>query len=144
MAYDEEFVRANPHVRGGGIRRMQSTVSRGPHDGVASAGPSGMPPGFGPGGPMMGPHGGGGGYMYPGMLAPLMSRSGGSTRAPGTRASGSFIWGGPGSVPIGPQDRGIAENMRSLAYTDEEEERRRQEAAGMYGGSSQGGYGGLT
>jgi len=142
MAYDEEFVRANPHVRGGGIRRMQSTVSRGPGNSIA--GPSGMPPGFGPGGPMMGPHGGGGGYMYPGMLAALGSTSGGSTRAAGTRRGDGAIWGGPGSVPIGPQDRGIAENMRSLAYTDEEEERRRQEAAGMYGGSSQGGYGGFT
>ena len=134
MAYYEDYIRANPHMQGGGIRRVQSPVSRGPHDGVASAGPSGMSPGFGPGGPMMGPHGAG-------MLAALSSTSGGATRALGTRRGDAAMWGGRGSVPISSQDRGIADSMRSLAYTDEEEERRRQEAQGMYGGSNQGGYG---
>jgi hypothetical protein len=142
MAYYEDYIRANPHMQGGGIRRVQSTVSRGP--GSAVAGPSGMSPGFGPGGPMMGPHGGGGGHMYPGMLMALGSTSGGSTRAAGTRRGDASMWGGRGSVPISPLDRGIANSMRSLAYTDEEEERRRQEAAGLYGGNSQGGYGGFA
>jgi len=143
--YDEEFLRANPHVRGGGIRRMQSPVSRVATDAVA--GPGSFPPGFGPGGPMMGPHGGGGGYYgggggysWPGMLMALGSTMGGSSRAAGTKRGPVGMWGGPGSVPIGPSDRGIAQEMANYQRNPWEEEEEWQK--GLYGGMSQGGYGG--
>lgn len=138
MAYDEEFLRANPHITGRGIRRVQSPVSRVATDAVA--GPGSFPPGFGPGGPMMGPHGGGGGYSWPGMLFPLGSTMGGSSRAAGTKRGPGGWWGGPGSVPIGPGDRGIAQEMANYQRNPWEEEEEWQK--GLYGGMSQGGSGG--
>ena len=145
MAYDEEFIRANPHVSGGGIRRTQSPVSRVATDAVA--GPGSFPPGFGPGGPMMGPHGGGGGYYgggggysWPGMLMALGSTMGGSSRAAGTKRGPGNMWGMPGSVPVDAGDRGIAQEMANYQRNPWEEEEEWQK--GLYGGMSQGGSGG--
>ena len=141
MAYYDEFLRVhNPHIPG--IQRTQGTVSKmavptrsGAMSALTPSSTAYLPVGGPP--PMSGP-------WSTGYLTTLPGRSGGSTWAPGTRASFSPWWGSSGAVKRGAGDRNISDAMYMAANQRNPWEEEEEWLMGRQGGMSQGGYRGFA
>ena len=142
MAYYDEFLRIhNPRVPG--IQRTQGTVSKMAMptrsgmmgtltpSSAAHMAPGGPPPPSGP--------------WSTGYLRSLPGRSGGSTWAPGTRASFSpWMVGSSGAVKRGAGDRNISDAMYMAANQRNPWEEEEDWLKGQQGGMTQGGYRGFS
>ena len=142
MSYLDEILRVhNPQVPG--IRRTQGAISRmamptrsGAMGTLTPSSTAHLPVG-GPPHPT--------GPWATGYLTTLPGRSGGSTWAPGTRASFSpWMFGSSGAVKRGAGDRNISDAMYMAANQRNPWEEEEEWLMGRQGGMSQGGYRGFA